>query len=185
MLLLLPALLIASASTAGSPSHAPSSAQSGIRTVRAPEFVIALQSETTTYKYKAKGDKVIVKVKSSARVFYEPASNARIVEELTLGAPVTVVEERGDWIRVKSDSGEGWVQRTYVDMPGPGGVVLTRTVTVRTPTTMLFEPATTSRVVRSLPVGAPITFVEERGDWIRVKTDSGEGWVQRTYVDLR
>ena len=121
----------------------------------------------------------IVRVLKATSLTDQPLASAHVLGSLGVGSTVSVMETSGDWYRVTSDSGNGWVQRVYLDNP-PGSSKLVR---VNVPTAVLRSPLASSERIDTLVVGAPVSVLEENGDWVRVRTRTGDGWVQRTYLD--
>lgn len=49
--------------------------------------------------------------------------------------------------------------------------------------TFRMEPSHTSKIIRMLPSGTPLTMIEEGDEWARVRTDDGrEGWVVKRFL---
>src|SRR6185436_19736034 len=128
--------------------------------------------------------RVIVRTPS---LLAEPSREASVLAPLAIGVPVVLLEDRGDWLRVRTGTNEGWVQRSFFDLPTytVASTTTTRTepVVLRSPT-LYVEHAFNGRIVESVTSGTPLTVIEDRGDWVRVKTSTSEGWMPRMYLDF-
>lgn len=55
---------------------------------------------------------------------------------------------------------------------------------VSTATELRASPALNAKSLASLPVGTRAEQLEARGGWVRIKADTGEGWVRGTHMRI-
>jgi len=142
--------------------------------------------------------KVAVVTGSTVNVRSGPGTGNGVIGQVTQGDTLSVLEQSGDWYRVKTSSGlTGWVAGWLValeaagDPPGPsrsGEVAGSEKVAVVTGSTVNVRsgPGTGNGVIGQVTQGDTLSVLEQSGDWYRVKTSSGlTGWVAGWLVSVR
>ncbi len=136
---------------------------------------------------------------TSLNVRSEPSTRGSKVAALPSGTQVIVTatdrrEADGyEWVQIEAGGGiAGWVASKYLD-PIAGApssrVKPTHTVTAKPDLNMRDAPSTSGTVVAELPTGARVvadagSAVEADGyTWVKVTTDSGDGWVASKYLE--
>ncbi len=137
----------------------------------------------------------------SAIVRSRPSMEAAIEFGLERGATVAVIDQRGNWFRIRDDRGNtGWshqrlfqppqempVSETGIPMETaaedvteelPGrfpAAVKVRSARVRR------TPSLSANVVFGLERGIIVTVIDEEGEWYRIRTDTGQtGWAHQS-----
>lgn len=126
---------------------------------------------------------VVLKVTNPTSVMAEPLPTSRVVSQLDVNAPVTLIDQLGDWLRVATPTGLGWIQRRSVELPRRPAIVTAQRMALREPATIYRQPSLAARSVESRPLQSAVMLVEDGGDWLRLRTFmNNEGWLQRSFV---
>lgn len=107
-----------------------------------------------------------------------PGTEFAVVWELGKGYPLEVIEEKGEWLKVRDFQGDGgWVQKDMVSSQ-PYLIVKKRIVNVRS------GPGEKFRIVRQAQTGVVFRNVESKGDWVKVlhEEEGVSGWVLRSLL---
>ena len=106
-----------------------------------------------------------------------------IIKEIKAGSVYDVLEEEGDWIKIKlSDEQFGWVANWVVtgyqkaNLSPDSGIVTADGLRVRN------GPGNDFKVLGNLPNGEVIQIKEVQNDWILLNYNGVHGWVNRHYV---
>ncbi|MCY1234704.1 Bacterial SH3 domain protein [compost metagenome] len=96
---------------------------------------------------------------------------------LSRGYPLSVVNRRGAWIKVRDfEKDEGWVLRSLTNRV-PHHVVRAGVANLRS------TPSTRGRILGKARYGDVLRTLARRGDWIKVRHERGAtGWVARRLV---
>lgn len=112
---------------------------------------------------------------TGADVLAGPQQNATLVDNLPNGAFVSITGEKPGWLEV--DGPDRWVPATEVVLftVRSGAVANTDSLNVRN------GPGTTYKILRKLAGNAPVTLLEEEGNWLRLAPNE---WVSKQYVHI-
>lgn len=123
------------------------------------------------------------------RIRSGPGTSFRITGYLNKGQAVTILAENENWLKVSSDSAEGWVARQYIsnkpskneskdeNQTGEKGII-TDLLNVRN------EPSTTGRVLGILAKGTTVTIYSKKNKWLEISYSNQKGWVSSDYVQI-
>ncbi len=127
----------------------------------------------------------------------KPDTESEILGKLYRGAAATILETKGEWVKIKSGSVTGYINADYlaigfdveelVDRYGTKWAeVTTTTLKVRE------EPSTDAVTLTLIPLGESYQVLKEKDGWVKILLDEGEegeeattGWVSKDYVDIR
>ena len=135
---------------------------------------------------------VVACPEDSLNVRKSPSFNSEITGKLSANDVATVVEDNGsEWIQIKSGDVTGYVMREYV-VEGSAAeslAQLTREKVARISTSTgnlrIREGAGTDYdIVARVHDGDEVEVVEENGDWIKVATTDGEGYISAEYATI-
>ena len=135
---------------------------------------------------------VVACPEDSLNVRKSPSFNSEITGKLSVNDVATVVEDNGgEWIQIKSGDVAGYVMREYV-VEGSAAeslAQLTREKVARISTSTgnlrIREGAGTDYdIVARVHDGDEVEVVEENGDWIKVATTDGEGYISAEYATI-
>ena len=123
------------------------------------------------------------------------STSAKALYKLGKGDDVSVTGRQGDWYRIKTSEGTGFVKSDYVkvdtssssssssdsytvkDMTGSASITGS-SVNVRK------SPSKDAAKAYQLDKGANVTITGISGDWYRIKTSKGEGFVKGDFLEM-
>ena len=113
---------------------------------------------------------------SSVNVRSGPGTDNSIIEGLSSGTRVEIIEERGDWWKVRFNGQQGWVKSEYlkkeITLTVSGSIVNLRS-----------GPGTNYDIVRELRQGEKLIRLDTSGEWYKVlDSKNNEGYVANTLV---
>lgn len=121
------------------------------------------------------------------------STSSTALYKLSSGDSVSVTGKQGDWYRVKTGEGTGFVLGKYVSVDSSSSssssdytvkdadglaVITGSTVNVRK------TPSKDAAMLYQLDKGNEVTITGTSGDWYRIKTSKGEGFVKSDFLDL-
>lgn len=131
----------------------------------------------------------IAQVDGNLNVRETPSTEADVVGKMPNNAGCEILEQDGEWTRIKSGKVEGYVSSEYLLS---GDAALTKAQEVRqtiatVTTTTLYvreEPNTDSTIITMMPLGEELEVIETLDGWVKINVDSDEGYVSSDYVDI-
>ena len=131
----------------------------------------------------------VAQVDGNLNVRKEPGTEAEVVGKMPNNAGCEIIEEDGEWTKIKSGKVEGYVKSEYLLS---GDEALTKAAEVKQTiatvnTTTLYvreEPNTNCKIITSMPIGEELEVVETLEGWVKINVDSDEGYVSSDYVDI-
>lgn len=121
------------------------------------------------------------------------STSAKALYKLGKGDDVSVTGRQGDWYRIKTSEGTGFVKSDYIkvdtssssssdsytvkDMTGTASITGS-SVNVRK------SPSKDAAKAYQLDKGASVTITGISGDWYRIKTSKGEGFVKGDFLEM-
>ncbi len=113
----------------------------------------------------------------------QPTTDSDLISTLTQGASLTLLEQQGDWYKVKtSDGSEGWVAGWLINVE-QAPVSAEAFVTILNPDTNVRSgPGTTYDIVGRVQAGERYAIVKKDDDWFQIKLANGStgyiaGWL--------
>lgn len=113
----------------------------------------------------------------------QPTTDSELISTLTQGASLTLLEQQGDWYRVKTSEGnEGWVAGWLINVE-QAVIPAEAFVTILNPDTNVRSgPGTTYDIVGRVQAGERYAIVKKEDDWFRIKLKNGStgyiaGWL--------
>ena len=132
---------------------------------------------------------VIARVNDYVNVRSEPNEESEIVGKLYNKSVGDLLEEAGEWYKIKSGNCTGYVKGEYV-VTGEEAIELAKEVGTRiavVTTTTLYvrhEPSTESEVIGMVPIEDELLVLEEMEGWAKVSIEEGDGYVSTEFVKL-
>lgn len=120
----------------------------------------------------------------------KPNVESKILGKLYRGSAATIVATKGDWVKIKSGSVDGYIKAEYLAIGKKAERLAdkygTKLATVRTTTLKVREERNTECTVLTLvPDGEVFEVTKEYKDWVKIIVDdSTKGYVSRDYVEL-
>ncbi|GAA3644977.1 C40 family peptidase [Asaccharospora irregularis] len=124
------------------------------------------QYEEMTYKKAVVKDGVAVKVRQQGEVQHIAYT----------GDEFKVLGTQGEWVKVKTEDGEGWLAARYVDLVEGTGYLTSDKVNLRKDTN------TDSDVIEELEIGSTVKVLESNEGWIKVQKGEQEGYIRSLYI---
>ena len=146
-----------------------------------------LEAEKSEYE-----DLGISKVNNYVNIRKKPTKKSKVLGKLYSNSAATILEEKGDWYKVKSGSVTGYINNKYLVTEEEKVEKLAKKVgdrigTVTTTTLKVREKASLKApVVTLVPIEEELEVLKEVDGWVKVSLDSDVvGYVSSDYVDLR
>lgn len=119
-----------------------------------------------------------------------PTTESKILGKLYRGSAATILKKKGDWVRIKSGTVEGYIKAEYLAI-GKNAEKLadkygTRIATVTTTTLKVREERNTECTVLTLvPEGEEFEVTKVYKDWVKIIVDEGtKGYVSREFIKM-
>ena len=112
-----------------------------------------------------------------------------MVGKMPNNAGCEILEQDGEWTRIKSGKVEGYVSSEYL-LSGDAALAkaqeVRQTIATVTTTTLYVreEPNTDSTIITMMPLGEELEVIETLDGWVKINVDSDEGYVSSDYVDI-
>ncbi len=120
-----------------------------------------------------------VTVKSKiANMRFGPGTDHEVLWQVEQNHPFSVVEKKGNWIKVKDYEGDmAWLHESLV------GKGLKGVITVKSNCNVRSNPSTKSKVLFTVEKGVPFKVMKRKGNWIYIAhADGGKGWIHKSLV---
>ena len=133
---------------------------------------------------------VIARVTDYVNVRTEPSEESEVAGKLYNKSVGDMLEDAGEWIKIKSGNTVGYVKGEYVvrgeEAKQLAKIVGTRTAKVITTTLYVRDAASTDGdVIGMVPMDDELTVLDESTEgWAKVSVEEGEGYVNTSYVRL-
>jgi len=131
------------------------------------------------------------KVTNYVNIRSKANEESEILGKLYTNAAATILENVGEWYKIKSGSVTGYIKAEYL-ITGTEAEILAKTIgnriaIVTTTTLKVREKANTdSAVITLVPIGEELIVKNEADGWVKVSVNGGDtGFVSTDYVDLK
>lgn len=112
-----------------------------------------------------------------------PNLSSKVLNKLTEGTKVNIIDSEGDWYKVSYNDATGWMSGDWLlvrDEKIASGVVSGSVVNVRS------KPNTDSEVLAKFSRGTKVDIYEDSDNWYRVSIGEDRfGWMSGDYVTVR
>lgn len=120
----------------------------------------------------------------------KPNEESKILGKLYNQSAATILEQEGDWYKVKSGSVEGYIMGRYLKTGQEAEKLAkslgTKIADVTTETLRVREKANTnSSILTLVPNGEELEVKEEMEDWVKISVEGKTGYVSTDYVKLK
>ena len=122
------------------------------------------------------------------RIRTGPGTENKAVGYLHIGTEVEILENSGEWVKIKTNDLTGWVYSSYLsrkqldgsrESKNRLGTVIANSLNVRA------TPTVTAEVIEKLKYGERVHILDQSNDWYKVKSSNElVGWVSSTYISL-
>ncbi|WP_055070182.1 N-acetylmuramoyl-L-alanine amidase [Clostridium massiliamazoniense] len=112
-----------------------------------------------------------------------PSYSANTLGTIKVGSSVSVIENLGEWSKVKYNNSTGYVLSKYISFNGAvdsskTGTVITYDLNVRD------SASYSAKVLGTIKVGSSVSVIENMGEWSKVKYNNSTGYVLSKYVSF-
>lgn len=120
----------------------------------------------------------------------KPNVESKILGKLYRGSAATIVDTKGDWVKIESGSVKGYIKSEYLAIGKKAERLVdkygTKLATVRTTTLKVREERNTECTVLTLvPDGEVFEVTKVYNEWAKIIVDdSTKGYVSRDYIEL-
>lgn len=135
-------------------------------------------------------DLAIANVANYVNIRSEANTNSKVLGKLYKNSAATILETKGDWLKIKSGNVTGYIMSDYlytgVDVYELAENVKTRLATVKANILNVRSKAgTNSSVVTQIPKGHAFEVLEDQNDWLKISVGDKTGYVSTDYVDIK
>lgn len=132
---------------------------------------------------------IIAQVTDYVNIRSIPSTDGEIVGKLYNNSVGVLIEEDGDWYKMRSGSVEGYVKAEYFKIGEEAKRIAdevgNRIATVNTETLFVrMEPTVDSKILGMVPDQEELTVLAEENGFVKVSIEEGDGWVSMDYVIL-
>jgi|GEM_PF-3099909 len=103
-------------------------------------------------------------------------TNYGVVHRVSSGTRIRVLRQSGNWLQIRSGEIEGWVREYHVDTTGTGHVNIR--------SAMRSGPGSSYGTLRHISAGHSVTILYQNGNWLRIRFESQNGWIDARNVNL-
>ncbi len=116
----------------------------------------------------------------------EPSASAKVLDTLSRGKEVTILENDGTWCKVQSGKKTiGYMMTKYLDIkPSYDHLGWGKTAADGTVLNLRSGAGPDASVVYKTMSGAAVELIQEQGAWYRVRLENKFGWVEKRQVTL-
>ena len=125
-------------------------------------------------------------------------TESKVLGKLYKGSAATILETKGEWVKIKSGDVEGYINAEYLAIGFDAEELVetygTKIATVNTTTLKVREKKSTdARVLTMIPIGESYVVLKEYDEWVKVSIDGGSdedevngvvGYVSKEFVDI-
>jgi peptidoglycan DL-endopeptidase CwlO len=125
-------------------------------------------------------------------------TDSKILGKLYKGCAATILETKGDWVKIQSGKVKGYINAEYLAIGFDAEELVekygTKIATVNTTTLKVREKKSTdSRVLTMIPIDESYVVLKEYDEWVKVSIDGGSdededngvvGYVSKDFVDI-
>ncbi len=116
-----------------------------------------------------------------------------ILTKIYKNEEVEIVEEVGEWVKIKYKEYTGYIKKQYVDIKeesssnqiSTGNQDITNQVTVSTTTTLRLLPSFISKSIEQIEQGTNVTVDLEMNKWVKVTNGNISGWVLKSKLNIK
>ena len=136
------------------------------------------------------GNMAIADVNNYVNIRSQANTNSKILGKLYSKGTATILEEEGDWLKIKSGSVTGYIKAEFL-ITGSKVYEMIEEVKTKLATinanklNIRTKADINSSILTQVPNGDKLKVIEESGEWIKVSTGNKVGYVSADYVDIK
>ncbi|WP_419881765.1 SH3 domain-containing protein [Peribacillus sp. B-H-3] len=116
-----------------------------------------------------------------------PGLTFPVITKISSGENYMVNGEDGDWYKIHTNSGDGWVanwlvtassheEQTETTLSSGKGTITASSVRVRK------GPGTDFQIVGKIKKGTTVSIIERSGNWVSIASQAYNGWISADYI---
>lgn len=115
-----------------------------------------------------------------------PGLSYPIITSVKMGDQMIVLEQQGDWYKVRLGSTHGWVASWYTKQLGKKKKQATQLIVSKVDRLNLRSQASMdSSVLSQLSAGDKATLLEDHGEWLEISYNQVKGYVAKEYITIQ
>jgi cell wall-associated NlpC family hydrolase len=127
----------------------------------------------------------------------EPNTESEVVGKLYEGCATDILEDKGEWVKIKSGNVEGYINKTYLAIGVEAEALIDKYATkyatvINTETLRVRDKKSTDAITTTLiPEGETYFVLKEFKDWVKIQIDDGNGeeggdtgFVSKDYIKI-
>lgn len=116
-----------------------------------------------------------------------PGTKYKVILTLIKGASLTVIEDEGDWVKVRTISGkQGYCSKEYLSISGSSSgssSASSGTATTTANLNLRSGAGSNYNILTTIPEGKEVTVLDNSGSvWVKVRYGSKQGYCSRQYL---
>ena len=116
-----------------------------------------------------------------------PGTDYQVITTLSKNMAVTILSNEGNWTKIQSQSGTGWVNSEYISSattqaPAEDSQDDTTAVVSENNINVRDTASLNGEVIGKLAEGTVIHIVAEDGDWVKIQFSGNTGWVYKSLL---
>lgn len=116
-----------------------------------------------------------------------PGTDYQVITTLSKNMTVTILSNEGNWTKIQSQSGTGWVNSEYISSattqaPAEDSQDDTTAVVSENNINVRDTASLNGEVIGKLAEGTVIHIVAEDGDWVKIQFSGNTGWVYKSLL---
>lgn len=116
-------------------------------------------------------------------------TDSKILGKLYKGSAATIVERKGDWVKIKSGTVKGYIKSEFLAIGFDAEELVdkyaTKYATINTKTLKVREKKTTKSICMTMvPKGETYEVLKESKDWAKISVDGDTGYVSKDYINI-
>ena len=118
-----------------------------------------------------------------------PTTESELLGKLYTGGAATILEDQGDWVKVKSGNLEGYMNKEFLAIGAEAEKVASKYIItkaiVTTPTLKMREKeSVSSKTLEMLPEGETCKVKKETDEWAKVSFNGETGYLSKKYITI-
>lgn len=122
----------------------------------------------------------------------EPSTQSKVIDTLSNGTVVTVLDKRADWLKISYDGAIGWIHSDYADihngssdippkkMGSSNATISVSGLNVRS------KPNLDGKILGQISKGTTVTIISEKNNWCEIEYANGnKGWVAGWFLERK
>ena len=145
--------------------------------------------EPPVYEGEAAGREAVVTTQSgtgTVNLRQAKSTTSRIIAQVRAGSAVRVLSDEGDWCRISTSAGAGYMMSDFIRYIGNENVetdeMFARVATQQSALNMRSQPTASSRILAIIPKGTKVAVTNRSDIWCAVRYNGFNGYVMSSFL---